>query len=332
MSKIATIAPPARTWRDISQHVSPRAMSRAGRRRRYMAALKVVGAVMVLAATAWGGVEISEVLANNPRKLAAVEPQAPLKNIALTTDGVLDHAWVVRTLALPKNANLMALDLFALRSRLLADGQVCAAVLTRSFPATLTVNVQERAPVARLMAQIGDEPPRPLLVARDGVVYQGEGYAPALLDTLPWLDGIKLVRAGRGFAPIDGMETVAALLAAARNQAEPLYRNFVVVSLSRLASDGELVVRSKDVPEITFSTRDDFLRQLARLDYVIDLARTQPDKPLQSVNLADGLEVPVALESNARLSVPAAPARATPRADNRAHVFPHFSPISQRDF
>lgn len=334
MSKIAAIAPPARTWQDISQQVSQRAMSKTGRRRRLLAMFKIGGAVVVVAAAAWGAVEISEVFADNPRKLAAVESQTPLKDIALTTDGVLDHAWVVRALALPKNAGLMSLDLYALRSRLLADGQVDAAVLARNFPATLAVNIQERAPVARVMAQIGDEPPHALLVARDGVVYEGEGYDPALLGALPWLDGVRLVRAGRGFAPIDGMESVANLLATAHNQAEPLYRTFVVVSLARLASDGELIVRSKDIPEITFSTRDDFFRQLARLDYVVDLARTQPDKPLKSVNLADGLQVPVALGPNAfPPDSAAARARAGPLTpDNGPFVLPHLNHITQRDF
>ena len=330
MSKPATIAPPARTWQDISQSVSQRAMSKAGRRRRLAAMFKLGGGIAVLAAAAWGAVEISQTIADNPQKLAAAGSQTPLKEIALTTDGVLDHAWLVRTLALPKNASLMSLDLYALRARLLADGQVYAAVLMRNFPVTLAVNIQERAPVARVRAQVGDAPPQTLLVARDGVVYAGEGYAPALLSTLPWLDGVRLVRAGRGFAPIDGMETVADLLATARNQAEPLYRTFVVVSLARLASDNELIVRSRDVPEITFSTRDDYFRQLARLDYVMDLARTQPDKPLKSVNLADGLQVPVALDTSLH---PPASAPAAPLApDNGTFVLPHLNHITQRDF
>ncbi|HTQ29601.1 MAG TPA: FtsQ-type POTRA domain-containing protein [Opitutaceae bacterium] len=330
MSKLATIAPPARTWQDISQEVNPRAMSKAGRRRRLLATLKIGGAILLTAVAAWGALEISRIVAEPPQKLAAAGTQIPLKDITLTTDGVLNHDWLVRTLALPKSASLMGLDLYALRTRLLADGQVCAAVLTRNFPATLAVNVQERAPVARVMAQIGEAPPRALLVARDGIVYAGEGYDPALLGTLPWLDGVRLVRSGNGFAPIDGMETVADLLATARNQAESLYRSFAVVSLARLASDGELVVRSQDIPEIIFSTRDDFFRQLARLDYVLDLARTQPDKPLKSVDLADGLQVPVALSPDSPNA--AAATAAPPATGGGAFVLPHLNHLTQRDF
>ncbi|HTB81326.1 MAG TPA: cell division protein FtsQ [Opitutaceae bacterium] len=334
MSKTATISRPARTWQDISQSVNQRAMSKTGRRRRQAVMLKAGGIVLVLAAVVWGAMEISSVIDSNQLRENAAKSEMSVRDVALSTDGVLDQAWTVRTLALAKNADLMALDLYALRARLLASGQVSAAVLTRNFPTTLGVSLQERAPVARVMAQIGDTPPHALLVARDGVVYDGEGYAPALLSTLPWLDGVKLMRAGRGFAPVDGMETVADLLATAHNQAEHLYRTFTVVSLARLASDGEIVVHSKDIPEITFSTRDDFFRQLARLDYVLDLARMQPDKALKSVNLANGLQVPVALDTRARSENAGDPsARVTPLVPNNApSLFPNLKHLIQRDF
>jgi cell division protein FtsQ len=328
MSKSATTAPFARTWQDISQSVNPRAMSKAGRQRRLASTLKFAGVASVLALIVWGAIEIAEKMGSSPNQLGLAESGPPLKDIALTTDGVLDHTWAGRTLVLPKNATLMSLDLYALRTRLLANGQVKAAVLTRNFPATLAINIQERSPVARVQVQVGANPPCAFLVARDGVVYDGKNYDPALLNTLPWLDGVKLVRAGDGFAPIDGMDAVADLLVTARNQAEHLYRTFEVISLARLASDGELVVRSKDIPEITFSTRDDFFRQLARLDYVLDLARAQPDKPLKSVNLANGLQVPVTIDTVARLQNSAV----APAPGNGLFPLPGSTHIAQRDF
>jgi cell division protein FtsQ len=328
MSKTTTTTPFARTWQDISQSVNPRAMSKVSRRRRLAYTLKFAGMASALAVIVWGTIEIAETMGSSPNKLGLAESGPPLKDIALTTDGVLDHTWAGRALALPKNATLMSLDLYALRTRLLANGQVKAAVLTRNFPSTLAINIQERSPVARVQVQAGAAPPCAFLVARDGVVYDGKNYDPALLGTLPWLDGVKLVRAGNGFAPIDGLDAVADLLATARNQAEHLYRTFEVVSLARLASDGELVVRSKDIPEITFNTRDDFFRQLARLDYVLDLARAQPDKPLKSVNLANGLQVPVTIDTVARLQNSAS----APAPGNSLFPLPRLTHIAQRDF
>ena len=72
------------------------------------------------------------------------------------------------------------------------------------------------------------------------------GFDPAMVATLPWLDGVKLARRGAGFAPIAGMKAVADLLASAKLEAEGLYRTWQVVSLARLASDGEIEVHTRD--------------------------------------------------------------------------------------
>ncbi len=296
MSPSETTAPLARSWRDIPQQVKPRAMSNEGRRRLVFSALKTAGALALLGALGWGGVAVAQILREGPKKVPGQAEAAPIKDIVLVTDGALDRNWIVRTLALPKNATLMGLELYQLRSRLLVSGQVRTASLTRNFPATLTVNLSERLPVARLMAQMGGESPHPLLVARDGVVFDGVGYDSAATDALPWLDGVKLARQVGVILPVAGMETVADLLAKARLEAEHLYRTWQVVSLARLESDGEIEVKTQDVTRIVFGTREDFFPQLARLDLLLDTARAQSAAPLREVNLAIGAHVPVAFD------------------------------------
>src|SRR4051812_45219288 len=131
----------------------------------------------------------------------------------------------------------MELDLQQLRARLLADGQVSAASITRNFPDTIEVRIAERSPVARLHAQFENGEARTLLVARDGVVFAGSGFEPQRLELMPWLDGVKLTRTSGRFAPIEGMGAVADLLADARLEADHLYSTWQVVSLARLQSD-----------------------------------------------------------------------------------------------
>jgi cell division protein FtsQ len=116
-----------------------------------------------------------------------------------------------------------------------------------------------------------------------------------MLAGLPWLDGIRLVRAGNGFEPIAGMGDVSALLATARGEALHLYSGWLIVSLARLAGADEIVVKAQDIPEIVFSRKRDFRRQIAELDYVVERVRTLPDPTLQSVNLALEGQVPVKL-------------------------------------
>ena len=305
MNRHEIVAPPARSWREIPQQVKPRAMSREGRRRVVWSAVKTVTAILVAGALAWAGVQIAAMLRGNAKKIAEAGEAQPVKEIVLATDGVLDQRWLVRTLALPKGVTLMQLDLYQLRARLTASGQVRAATLTRTFPATLTVTLMENSPVARVMAQEGGEPPRMLLVARDGTVFAGEGFDPAMIQTLPWLDGVTLARRGNGFAPIAGMEKAADLLGKAKLETEHLYQTWQVVSLARLESDHEIVVQTRGGMKITFGTAADFFPQLARLDALLDAARARTDQPVREVNLAIGAQVPVVFED--AKPVPGAP-------------------------
>jgi cell division protein FtsQ len=184
----------------------------------------------------------------------------------------------------------MELDLAKLQAKVMANSQVRTAVLTKSFPDTLTVAIVERTPIARLKAQRPDGDRRDYLVARDGMLFDGIGYDEERRATLPWLDlgDAKLARRGEGFAPIEGMAVVADLLARAKAEAEHLYRTFRVVSLARLATDDEIEVRTTEMTQVIFSTRDDFFRQLAKLDRVRDEFQPTREMPLAKVDLSLG--------------------------------------------
>lgn len=296
MSKASAIPGTARSWRNIPQQVKPRAMSPEGHRRLVVHALKVAGVAVFVAAVCWGAWQTASALQEGPRAIPGVAAAAPVQNLVLVTDGVLDRAWLAHTLALPRKATLMDLDLEQLKARLLASRQVASASVVRNFPATLQVRISERAPVARMLVQQGGAEPRSFLVARDGVVYEGAGYDLPMLDTLPWLDGVRLVRRDGRYEPIAGMDSVAELLARAKMEADSLYRTWHVVSLSRLASDGEIGVRTRDGLTVTFGTQEDFFRQIARLDLILDAARARGGEPVRAVNLSlDDQQVPVTL-------------------------------------
>ena len=288
--------PVGRSWREINQDVTARALSAQGRRRRHLGWLKFTAGTVLAAGLGWGGWALVDSWQHDRAALASAVRSEAVREIVLVTDGVLDQKWVAATLALPPGVKLMELDLARLRDRLTAKGQVRVAVLTRNFPDTLVVTLQERSPVVRVQVQAGLDQPRLLFVARDGVVYEGLNYEPALVASLPWLDGVRLERtAGGGYAPVAGMEAVSTLLTTAQLQAPHLYRNWHVVSLARLAAHDQIVVKSQDIPEIVFGRRDDFFRQISQLDYVTDMAARVPDSDLQAVDLTLGGQVPVRL-------------------------------------
>jgi hypothetical protein len=66
MSKDTIVLPDTRSWRDIPQHVKPRAMSREGRRRLTMGTVRAVIGVAVAGAVCWVGWGVSAVLREGP--------------------------------------------------------------------------------------------------------------------------------------------------------------------------------------------------------------------------------------------------------------------------
>ncbi len=295
--------PSTRTWRDIPQPVVPRAMSREGRWRLTMATIRATTVVLICVATGYAIWLVAGSLGENANHMPAVAKSTPLQPPILKTDGVLDQAWLVRTLALPHKASLLELDLDQLRARVLGDQQVVSATLTRNFPDRLIVQITERVPIARVMTEwMGQQ--HPLLVARDGVVYDGKNYDQPTLDTLPWLDGVSLIPDRGRFRPIAGMDLAAELLAKARLEAEHLYATWGVLSLAHLVTDHQLEIRTKgDGVTILFNTRDDFFRQLARLNYIWDQLEKYPSAHAK-IDLSLGDEVPVMVDMPAGTDQP----------------------------
>lgn len=285
-------AAPGRSWRNIRQEVAPRAMSSKGRRRRYLAAFRFSAALALVALAAWGVYALAHAWDGSRAGLATAVKGEALRFVKVESDGVLtDEAWVRSTLAIPPKTPLLDLDLAALSAKLTAHRQVRLAVLTRRFPDTLLVSLRERTPVARVQVDDG-RGQRQMLVAPDGVVYDGHGYDATMIAQLPWLAGFRLHRAATGgLEPIEGLDAVSALLTTAQIQAPWLYREWQVVYLDRLADRDEILVKSTRVPEILFSRREDFTRQIAQLDLVMDTyndaVRRQGIPPaMHAINLA----------------------------------------------
>ncbi len=342
MSQSSFNPPSTRTWRDIPQPVAQRRiLGPEGKKRLTMAIGNIVGLVLVLGAGAWGVYEFVSIWETDPARITAPTKGVPIRDFAVRTDGVLDKGWVQRTLALPKTASLMELDLVDLKRRLEESGQVSKAVIERRFPDVLVVTLQERTPVARVMARIGDAAPVAFMVSRDGMVYSASGYEAEMAEFLPFIDGVRLVREGFGFERIEGMDAVADLLGTAQASAPELYRSFKIVSLARFGLDRTLAVKSTEVEVITFgSSQDSFYRQLARLDYILQETRNQVNAgQLKSVNLAIGdKQVPILFDpAGGGRDASSAPASSTlrPAQPSGTALFsplPRNSSSTKRDF
>jgi hypothetical protein len=301
MPKADSAQKEGRHWRDLDQSVNPRTLSDGGRRRFASGVLQwiLIGAFTAL--IAWGGWEIANTLAGDNSAMSDPVNAAPLREIVLINDadGVLNQEWLEGVLAVKKNTPLMELDLTKLREKLLALGQVRAADLRREFPGTLVVVLHERRPVLRVVVQSGDGARRVLYVARDGMIYDGIAYDAGRVGTLPYLDGVRLVRSHRGgYQPIEGMENVADLLQTVQTAAPGMYLGWKSISLARLTGYDEILVRTRTIPELVFSRKHDFTQQLAYLDRVVDETAAQPNAVVKRVDLSLGSNVYVAIEKS----------------------------------
>ena len=302
MNHVPLLPQTAPTWRDsIAQDEPARPRGRTGRTRLVLDAVRHWVGVCAAIASLIFGYAAWQAWRQNPAALAAPTSSALLREVVVRSDGVLDLAWAVEILAIPEGTGLMSLDLPALRDRLLAHPQVENAVVARRLPDVLVVTLEERSPVLRLQSLDSDGREQLLFVARDGVVYGGRNYDEALVSTLPWLAGVRLLRerTGAGFLPLDGMQAVSELLGTVRSSAPSLARDFQVLSLARYAADGVILVRMPEVAEVAFGSAEGFYPQIARLDFILDelRARGEGAAPIRSINLAvGGRQIPVAFE------------------------------------
>jgi cell division septal protein FtsQ len=249
MNDLPDIPPASRSWREIPQQVKPRAMSREGRRRYVVGAVKTTVVIAFVATLVAGGGWLAKTWSANPALLSAMSGQPPVGTLVLETNGRLNQEWVRATLALPAKITLMEVDLAALRARLVQNPQVSEATVSKIHPASLAIRLTERAPVARLAAPGGEM----MLVSRDGVTFPGACFSADEVAALPLLTGVGPDAHGGVPAMVAGMDTVADLLARARDLAPHLLARWTGLDVSRLESDGLIEVRSADIPRIIFS-------------------------------------------------------------------------------
>ena len=294
-------------WRvQINQNVSTPRTTAISQKRHNYAMLKIISSIFLVCLCVVGVYLLYTTWHDDPSDIKAPVRNQPLKTITLNNPGgVLDHAWVTRTLALPKGVDMMELNLSALRDRLLANPQIRTATLTRQFPDTLVITLEERRPVARLLVQRAPAiPPEELLVALDGtqgILYTGINYKPERLATLLYLANVPLIPTtpnATTYAPIDDMKFIADLITTAQGNIPNPYANWRSISLKRYAypEDRVLIVNNADNSQIIFGIRENFRAQIARLDWIMDnLDASAPNHgPLRTIDLSLGqAQVPV---------------------------------------
>jgi cell division septal protein FtsQ len=214
-----------------------------------------------------------------------------VRNIEVATDGKLTRDTILRTAGTDEGTNIFSVNLLQVQERLRALPQVEESRIQRVLPDKLVINIQERRPVAWIVAaENGNVPPTfadAFLVDRRGILLKPKASAPEYAG-LPVIVGVEtsLLVAGQ---PLE-KEEVKAALELIRDAAEILQSRLQIQSID-ISREYCLVVTDKQRSVITFGT-DELVQQLRRLERLIDYCEKN-SRELQTVNLMVQRNIPV---------------------------------------
>ena len=279
------------SWKDIDQDVKAKGISKTAFKRILLSRCRVVGAILGAFLILAAALKLFVMNEDLSVSLSKAGRALPVKAILLDSDA-LPRDWVLEYLDLSdRELDLLGLDIGQLKTKLESHPQALSVEIARQLPDTLFISVNEREPVAKVLAEDARRGRLTLLVDRYGIVYEGIGYGVKQIKSLPYLDGIRLRQAEGGFEPLIGMEPVANLLSQAREVAPHLYQSWKVVSLAEYP---RLIVRSGFVREVVFEKdKSDFRRQISRLDYIVDYYKSHAYSKVAKVDLTMNSQVPV---------------------------------------
>lgn len=261
------------SWRDIQQANRRKKSTKAARRRRLLITLRVGMGLLLLAAIGAGILGIHYFSSLTGREEPSLSAHA-MAEVRFQSDGVLTGEWFRERFGEFLRTDVREIDVAALKDRLEEAGQVATASVTVRLPSLLKVRVTERVPILRARVRGRNGRPELLLLARDGTLYGGAGYPEDTLRRLPGVAGLKIHRTGSGFAPVEGIESVAHLLEHAKRTLPSVYRHWRLVDLSDWNPEApyrpSLVrIRSSHIQELVFST-EDIESQIERLAGILE--------------------------------------------------------------
>lgn len=230
----------------------------------------------------------------------------PLREVRLTTDGVLSPILVAPYIALPMGISLMDIDIQSLKRRLQTLEQVRSAEVERHFyDQSLQIILKEEKPFARIRLEQGGEK-EILYVGESGKVFHGFGFTDTSSRSLPFLTGLDLHRRTMGNAYDFGCDItpIRDFLGQCKKNYPEIYSQIRYLSLAHWDPNGEarwsrLELATQSVKRIIFSHHY-WEEQFQRLHYLLKDDHLKKCFPIERIDLRLGQEVSIRLKHNRR--------------------------------
>lgn len=244
-------------------------------------------------------------------------PDYNVGELAVETDGVLTPETVLAAADLHKGSNIFLVNLNRAKARVEAIPQVEKAQIIRQLPNRITVQINERKPVAWIAPEHSsagrDEivsSPLSHLVDSNGIILPSNNL-PAQDRYLPVIRNYTAGPRSDG-QEVEGEEIKAALDLLHAHQESMIGARFQIQEID-LAKHFGLQVTDRNGLQVLFGL-EDMERQLKRLDTNLQLIDQSGQKP-QTINLLVQKNVPVTFVTEPSATPPTAPLPSSPASD-----------------
>lgn len=280
------------TWQKLAPKSSRRPASKAALKKRVIGISKVlilVATVGIVGSAVWF---FSFNKNNYAGPIDLTGPAVPVSNLVFTSDGVLHRNWFQNWFGPLRSRTLMDFDIVDLQNELINEPQISYARVSRIFPATLKIEVQENKPILRLCLRTKIKGEETWLISEDGNIFKGACYRKSSLSHLPYLNLnpslLKKKIKGEGYEKLEGIPAVAPLLEIARKEYPGFYQDWQILTYQRPYDDdpGAFVkVNSKKIKNLRFAPIN-YSSQLRKLKFLLSDSKFNKSLHVESIDLS----------------------------------------------
>ncbi|OAI42009.1 hypothetical protein AYO41_04920 [Verrucomicrobia bacterium SCGC AG-212-E04] len=225
-------------------------------------------------------------------------PHYNLRDLEVRSDGNLPQEVIIKAAGLQPGVNLFKLDLADAARRLEALPQIESVRLQRSFPATVTIQIVERKPVAWIVAEGNTQSREQLITSTDAFLADQHGVLLHLKRQMPEYAFLPIIRGcpPKDFTPghtIEAEEVRAALELVRTHRNSLIGARFGLQEVDVSKRFGLLAVDRNGL-EVLFAL-EDFEGQLKRLDVLLNEMDRSGQHPA-TINLLVLKNTPVTLK------------------------------------
>lgn len=216
----------------------------------------------------------------------------PLQTVQFKTNGHITKKFLIKALAIKKNALFDDINIFNLKKRLLNITQVKDVYIERKFPASIFIKLEERIPLLKFVIQNGDEIDLLFVDRNNGSIFHGSCLPKKVMLATPYVE-LNLERTPTnkiGYKPIAGIQHIKHLIDLLRDEYPYIYNDIHKFSLLKYdpregANWSRIEIYQKSGKVIVFNPHNLEL-QLLNLDYILN-ERKFPQNSVRKIDLSN---------------------------------------------